>query len=135
MKTIKNRKAEGYIDVAVAVLVISFLIVFLLSVFGLVSKKQDLNYMAAELVDTASSFGRVGTEVQDRYAKLCEETGLHPAMNFEAVYFDPSTGAVQLGKVISVTLELDSSLLGFGGVIFPFSLTASASGLSRVYWK
>ncbi len=135
MKILRTKRAEGYIDVAVAVLVLSFLLVLLVSVFGLVSKKQDLRYMASELADTATVSGRVGQEVQDRYAELCRETGLNPTMTITADYCDAANGKVQLGDVISVSLELETSLLGFGGGLFPIGMTASASGLSGVYWK
>ena len=70
MKELRTKRAEGYVDVAVAVLVVSFLLVLLVSVFGLVSKKQDLRYMASELIDTATVSGSVGQEVQKRYAQL-----------------------------------------------------------------
>lgn len=135
MKGLRTKRAEGYVDVAVAVLVVSFLLVLLVSVFGLVSKKQDLRYMASELIDTATVSGSVGQEVQKRYAQLCEETGLHPSVNWIAAYYDAATGKVQLGDVISVSLETETSILGFGGVLFPVKLTATASGLSEIYWK
>ena len=89
MKELRTKRAEGYVDVAVAVLVVSFLLVLLVSVFGLVSKKQDLRYMASELIDTATVSGSVGQEVQKRYAQLCEETGLHPSVNWTAAYYLP----------------------------------------------
>lgn len=135
MKGLRTKRAEGYVDVAVAVLVVSFLLVLLVSVFGLVSKKQDLRYMASELIDAATVSGSVGQEVQKRYAQLCEETGLLPSVNWIAAYYDAATGKVQLGDVISVSLETETSILGFGGVLFPVKLTATASGLSEVYWK
>ena len=53
MKKIINRRGEGYVDVAVAVLVISFLIILIVSVFGAVSQKQNLKYMCSELVEVA----------------------------------------------------------------------------------
>ena len=40
-------------------------------------------------------------------------------MNWTAAYYDAATGKVQLGDVISVSLETETSLLGFGGVLFP----------------
>ncbi len=135
MKGLRTKRAEGYVDVAVAVLVVSFLLVLLVSVFGLVSKKQDLRYMASELIDAATVSGSVGQEVQKRYAQLCEETGLHPSVNWTAAYYDAATGKVQLGDVISVSLETETSILGFGGGLFPVKLTATASGLSEIYWK
>ena len=42
MKQLTNKRAEGYIDVAVTVLVVSFLLILMVSVFGAVSQKQYL---------------------------------------------------------------------------------------------
>ena len=42
MRRIRNRKGEGYVDVAVAILVISFLLILLVSVFGIIHQKQTL---------------------------------------------------------------------------------------------
>ena len=76
IKALKNRKAEGYIDVAIAVLVIVFLLVLALSVFKLVTLKQDMKYMCEELVKTATLNGKVGDEVDERFEELCAETGV-----------------------------------------------------------
>ena len=135
MKKITNHRAEGYIDVVVTVLVVSFLLVLTIGVFGAVSRKQDLNYMCSELVDIATSTGKVGDEVQARYEMLCEETGLYPTVVFHTAYFDEDSGKVQLGEVISCTLTLESGLPGFGGEFFSFTMTATESGLSGIYWK
>lgn len=135
MKTVKNTRAEGYIDVAVAVLVLSFLLVLLVSVFGAVSQKQDLKYMCSELIETATQTGQIGDAVNERYETLCRETGLHPTVSFAADYFDVGNGTVQFGDVISCTLTQQMVLPGFGGVSLPFTVTVTQSGLSQVYWK
>ena len=88
MKKLKNNRAEGYIDVVVTVLVVSFLLILMVSVFGAVSRKQNLKYMCSELVEVATATGRVGEEVKARYETLCEETGMDPIVNFRTVYFD-----------------------------------------------
>ena len=130
-----NKKGEGYVDVAVAVLVISFLLILLVSVFGLMYQKQTLNQMCEQIVEIASINGCVDDEVMERYEQLCEQTGLTPTVTFEATYFDEDTGKVQLGDVISCTLTMDSSLIGFGGELFPINMTVTASGVSQVYWR
>ena len=45
LKTLKNKKAEGYIDVAVAVLVIALVLVLIISIWSMVTLKQDMTYM------------------------------------------------------------------------------------------
>ena len=134
-KRICNNRAEGYIDVAVTVLVVSFLLILMVSVFGAVSQKQDLKYMCSELVEMATTTGKIGDEVQERYEALCEETGLTPTVNFTTTYFDEDNGKVQFGEVISCTLTVESGLPGFGGELFAFTMTATESGLSQIYWK
>lgn len=135
MKKLTNKRAEGYIDVAVTVLVVSFLLILMVSVFGAVSQKQDLKYMCSELVEMATTTGKIGDEVQARYEALCEETGMNPTVLFSTVYFDEDSGKVQFGEVISCTLTVESGLPGFGDKFFAFTMTATESGLSQIYWK
>ena len=131
----KSKRGEGYVDVAVAVLVISFLLILLVSVFGLMHQKQTLNQMAEQLAETAAINGCVDDEVMERYEQLCEQTGLTPTVTFEAIYFDEDTGKVQLGEIISCTLTMENSLIGFSGELFPINMTVIASGVSQVYWR
>lgn len=135
LKTLKNKKAEGYIDVAVAVLVIAFVLILMISIWSMITLKQDMTYMARELVEAATVSGRIGPEVEARFAELCAESGFTPTVSFSATYFDPITGKVQLGEVISVTLTTEMILPGFGGFELPFDVSVTQSGLSRVYWK
>lgn len=135
MKKLNNRKGEGYIEVAVAVLVIAFALLFTVSIFSMITLKQDLNYMCRELVEAATVSGGVTDAVHQRYEELCGETGLRPTVCYSAAYFDRATGKVQLGDSISCTLTAALTLPGFGGVPFPVALEATESGLSRVYWK
>ena len=135
MRKALNKRAEGYVDVVVAVLVISFLLILLVSVFGVIHQKQTLNQMCEQIVEIASINGCVDDEVMERYEQLCEQTGLTPTMTFEATYFDEDTGKVQLGDIISCTLTMETSLIGFGGELFPIDMTVTASGVSQVYWR
>ncbi len=135
MKGWNNKRAEGYIDVAVAVFVIAFLLALSVGVLSAMTMRQDLQMMSRELVDCACATGGVGEEVWTRFAELQEECGLKPTVEFTATYFDPATGSVQLGDAISCKLTLTTVLPGFGEELFPISLECSASGLSRVYWK
>lgn len=60
LKTLKNKKAEGYIDVAVAVLVIALVLVLIISIWSMVTLKQDMTYMCNELLEVATVTGRIG---------------------------------------------------------------------------
>ena len=101
----------------------------------MVTLKQDMTYMAGELLEVATVTGRIGSEVEARFAELCAEAGFTPSVQFSATYFDYAAGKVQLGDVISVTLTTEMKLPGFGGFELPFEVSVTQSGLSRVYWK
>lgn len=136
MKNIlSNKRGDGYIEIAVAVLVIAFILLLIVSVWSLITLKQDMRYLCAELIDIATKTGKVGSEVYSRFSELCEESGIVPDVEFSATYFDSVTGKVQLGDVISCRLTHNLVLSGFGGFTLPISVTAEQSGLSRIYWK
>ena len=135
MKRICNKKGEGYVDVAVAVLVISFLLILLVSVFGIIHQKQTLNQMAEQIVEVAAINGCVDGESMERFEVLCEQMGVSPDISFNAEYYDEDSGKVQLGDSISCTLTMNTSLIGFGGELFPIELTVTANGVSQVYWR
>ena len=135
MRRIRNRKGEGYVDVAVAILVISFLLILLVSVFGIIHQKQTLNQMAEQIVEVAAINGCVDGEAMERFEVLCEHMGVTPQISFDAEYYDEDSGKVQLGDIISCTLTMDTSLIGFGGELFPIELTVTANGVSQVYWR
>ena len=61
LKTLKNKKAEGYIDVAVAVLVIALVLVLIISIWSMVTLKQDMDIASLEegVLNNASYFGRI----------------------------------------------------------------------------
>jgi hypothetical protein len=101
----------------------------------MVTLKQDMAYMTGELLEIATVMGRIGPEVESRFAELCAEVGFTPTVAFAATYFDYASGKVQLGDVISVTLTTEMILPGFGGFELPFDVSVTQSGLSRMYWK
>lgn len=135
MRCLKNKRAEGYIDVAVTVLVIALVIALIFSIWSMVTLKQDMTYIAGELLEAATVSGRIGPEVEARFAELCSEVGFTPTVRYSATYFDASSGKVQLGDVITVTLTTEMVLPGFGGFELPFDVSVTKSGLSKMYWK
>ena len=135
IKILKNKKAEGYIDVAVAVLVIAFILLLLISLWSIIIFNQDMKYMCNELLEAATISGRIGTEVDQRFEELCAEVGFRPSVQYAAEYFDTASGKVQLGKAITISLTHEIILPGFGGFSSPIDITVTRSGLSRVYWK
>lgn len=133
---IKSIQAEGYIDTVVCVIATVMVIVLALNVFAFLTLKQDLDYFAKEIIDTATTFGRTKTEVSTRYNELAEEVGFSPTVSYDgSIYYNKASGKVQLGDTITVTLTYKTYVRGLGVFKIPITLSAKHSGLSQKYWK
>ena len=133
MRSIRNRKGEGYIDVAITILMVSFVLVFVVNVVSLVALNQNLKTVSDQLVEYASQHGTVAVGA---YAdELSEKTGIDFEYSFDGTVLYDSSGKVQLGDVIQCSVHCKISFLGFGDVLHNMSVNASSSGISRVYWK
>ena len=125
LKILKDKRGEGYIDMAV--LVLCAMVVRVLPVY---IQKQQLDTFAVELVREAEIAGRVGTETTRREQALREKTGLIPAVRWS------KTGKIQLNEEVTVTVIYQTNIglfAGFGS--FPITLRADAAGKSEIYWK
>ena len=132
MKKLFNKKGETYIDVAITVMIVAFVLVFAVNMVSLVALNQNMKTMADQIADYATVQGTtdVGSFIND----LRDKTGIDFSYSFSGT--DYHTGQkVQLGDVIEVRLTYRVSLLGFGESVFPVTINASASGISQVYWK
>jgi hypothetical protein len=129
-KVLKNRRGEGYIDVAVLVLCVMLVIAVAVSVLPVFVTKNKLDTYAAELCREAEIAGRVGSETTLRAQVLTEKTGLNPNISWS------KSGKIQLNQEFTVTVTTQTDLGLFGGFgSFPVTLKAQASGKSEVYWK
>lgn len=129
-KIIKDRRGEGYIDVAVIVFCVMLVIALGVRIFPVFITKIQLDNFADELVREAEISGRVGSETTTRQSVLEEKTGLQPV-----VYWS-SSGNIQLNEEVTVTLVMQKDLGLFGRLgSFPVTIRARASGKSEVYWK
>ena len=134
-RLLKSKSGGTYVEMVVAVLVIVFILVLIVSVWSAAMLKQEMRYICQELINTATVSGRIGNEVETRFAELCDEAGFTPNITWETTYYESTSKKVQLGQTIKCTLSHEITLQGFGTFTLPFSVTVSKSGLSRVYWK
>ncbi|HCR83501.1 MAG TPA: hypothetical protein DIW07_08810 [Lachnospiraceae bacterium] len=129
-KVLKNKRGEGYIDVAVLVLCVMLVIAVAVSVLPVFVTKNKLDTYAAELCREAEIAGRVGNETTLRAQVLTEKTGINPNISWS------KSGKIQLNQDFTVTVTVQTDLGLFGGFgSFPVTLKAQASGKSEVYWK
>jgi hypothetical protein len=135
-KLLANKRAEGYIDTVVCVIAAMMVVVLALNVFSFLTLKQEMDYFAKEIIDTATIYGRTSTEVSKRYRELCAELGYRPSVSFMGTeYYNSSGGKVQLGDTIVVKITYRTYIKGLGAVRIPVTLYAGHSGLSQKYWK
>lgn len=127
---LKDKRAEGYVDVIVLVLCSIMVLALALRVLPVFVEKQQLDTFATELVREAEVSGRVGSETTRRAAILREKTGIDPNISWS------TGGRIQLNEEVTVTLTVHTNIGLFGDFgSFPITLRAQASGKSEVYWK
>ena len=136
MKILKNNRAEGYIDSVVCVIAAMMVIVLALNAFSFLTLKQNMDYFAKEMIETATMYGRTAPEAISRYNELANELGFRPSITFaESEFYNSATGTVQLGDTMKLTLTYTTYVKGFGVFKIPVTLKSIHSGLSQKYWK
>lgn len=128
---LREKRGEGYIDIAVGVLCLMLVIALAVSLFPVFMTKQQLDRFADEIVRQAEIVG--STSVNRRIEELREETGLDPEIFWDCDYFEGSK--IQLNGDIAVTLTCQVNLGFFQFGSFPVEIRARASGKSEVYYK
>ena len=132
MKKLFNKKGETYIDVAITVMIVAFVLVFSVNMVSLVALNQNVKTMADQIVDYATVNGT--TDIGDYINDLKAKTGIDFSYSFSGTtYF--SGQKVQLGDIIECKITYRVSILGFGETVLPITINASSSGISQVYWK
>lgn len=132
MKKMFNRKGETYVDVAVLIMIVAFVLIFSVNMISVVVLAQNLKTMADQIADYATAQGT--TDVDSYVSDLKEKSGIDFDCSFSGTQY-LSGQKVQLGDEIEVRLTHRVSILGFGNSIFPVTIRAASGGISQVYWK
>ena len=127
---LKDRRGEGYIDVAVGILVVMILLVFIIKVAPVFITKMTLNNYAGELCREAEIAGRIGTETTARLERLNES---HPELNPVVTW--SKSGNVQIGDTFTVTVQTTYDISFFSFSSTPITITSTVEGTSEVFWK
>ena len=132
--TLYAKRAEGYLDTVLSVMLLCFVLVFILSAVSLLLQVSRLQSAADRLCEYACEAGH--TDLADYEETVRRDTGLDFSADYSgSAHLDTSTGRVQLGDAVRVTLTAEVRVFGFGNHIGIFRISASAQGLGRVYWK
>ena len=137
-KILKSDDGFAYID-AILVFVFAMLgLSLILGVLPVFMQKQNLDYMAHEVIKTAEVQGNTGTKALERYNEVQDDTGLEPeSISFDGTEHIGATKNVQINDTIRVTLISNFSL--FNGYLMDeginIELSSTATGRSGVYYK
>ena len=132
IKKLREKKGDGYIDVAVFVLVTVLVLATIVKVVPAFIIKNQLNHFAEEVLRKAQIQGEINID----YEEIADDLGVHPdEVKWEADTL-PGTKKVQLDQKITIEAEQKYDIGNFGPFgSFSIDLTGKASGKSEVYWK
>ena len=128
----KNKRGESYVDVAITVMIVAFVLVFSVNIVSIVALNQNVKIMSDQIIDYATRNGT--TDIGDYVKTLRENSGIDFACSFAGTDY-LSGQKVQLGDVIRCKLTYRVSIFGFGDAVFPVTVQADSQGISQVYWK
>lgn len=129
LKRITANKGDTYIGTTVFVMVMMIMLVLFLNVAPVFLTKMKLDTYASELCREAEIAGRIGSEVENRLARLNESSGLDPTVTWS------KDGKVQIGNTFTVTVSLETDFSFFIFTGNPITLISTAEGTSEVFWK
>lgn len=135
LKAIRNKKAEGYIDICVGVVIFAIVLVIAINIFSFITLKVEMDQIAEELIEVATYSGSFDTrfdqccaDMQDDYFSFDVDYGADS-------YFTPTYERVQLGERMWVSVSVQTYVRGLGVFKIPVTVSVIRSGLSEKYWK
>lgn len=135
LKAIRNKKAEGYIDTCVGVVVFVMVLVIAINIFSFITLKVEMDQIAEELIEAATYSGSFDTRFDQCSADMQDDYfSFH--VNYGAdSYFNSTYERVQLGERMWVTVSVRTYVRGLGVFKIPVTVSVTRSGLSEKYWK
>jgi hypothetical protein len=135
MKFLKDKRAESFVGLLLAVIVIFTLLATFITMFPLFITKTKVDTMAAQLTRVIELTGAAGTEYQTELTELRASTGLDPD-----IQIDPIQEYYQLRERFSVTVTVNADVTIFAPasgdpLVITIPITKTITGRSEVYFK
>ena len=138
-KFIRDQTAEGYIDVAITILIIFVIMASLLAIYPIFMAQQSLNQTAKYMARTIELYGKADDETLE--SVTADGNFLTPdSVEIDAEWQDVVKKTIQLKNSFTVTIikvvpiVILRPALG-EPVVINVHITATARGISEVYWK
>ncbi len=138
-KFIRDQTAEGYIDVAITMLIIFVFMASLLALYPIFTAQQSLNQTAQYTARTIELYGKADDETLE--SVTTDGAFLAPDnVDVEVVWQDAAEKTIQLKTPFTVTMTKTVPIVilrpALGEpVVINVQITATARGISEVYWK
>ena len=134
----RDQTGDGYIDIAIVIIIVFLLLASLLGLFPVLSAQQSLNGTARQLARSIEITGSAGSDLEQTIQEI---GGIATAeVNIETVWHDPAEKTIQLKTPFKVTVTKNVPITifrpSFGDpIVFNIEIIASADGISEVYFK
>jgi len=136
---IRDQTAEGYIDVAITMLIIFVFMASLLALYPIFTAQQSLNQTAQYTARTIELYGKADDETLE--SVTTDGAFLAPDnVDVEVEWQDAAEKTIQLKMPFTVTMTKTVPIVilrpALGEpVVINVQITAIACGISEVYWK
>lgn len=138
-KFIRDQTGEGYVDVAIAILIIFALVAGIFSIFPLYTTYQSLTATAKQIAHVVEVTG----QADDGTIALVTGNPSYvspDSISFDTAWHNASAKKIQLKTPFTVTVSKQVLIpilkpLGSSPIGIRVDIRASASGISEVYWK
>jgi hypothetical protein len=138
-KFIRDQTAEGYIDVAITVLIVFTLMASLLALYPIFTAQQSLNQTAKYMARTVELYGKADDET---LSSVTADGSLSEpdSIELDTEWQDAAAKTIQLKTLFTVTVTKTVPIVilrpALGDpVVINVRITATAKGISEVYWK
>jgi len=138
-KFIRDQTAEGYIDVAITVLILFTLMASLMALFPIFTAQQSLNQTAKYTARTIELYGKADDETLQTVTE--DENFLMPdSVEIDTEWYDAAERTIQLKTPFAVTITKTISIVILRPALgepltIDVQISATAHGISEVYFK
>ncbi len=138
-KFIRDQTGEGFVDVAITILIVFTLMASLMALFPIFTVQMSLNQTAKYMARTVELYGKAD---DDTLQSVTEDGNfIEPdSISIETEWENAAEKTIQLKTPFTVTITKTVSIVimrpALGDpVAINVCISASANGISEVYWK
>ena len=138
-KFIRDQTGEGYIDVAITVLIIFVLMASLMALFPIFTAQQSLNQTARYMARTVELYGKADNETLQSVAE--DENLIVPdSIDIATTWQNAAEKTIQLKSQFTITITKTVPVVILRPALgepltINLQISAAAHGISEVFWK